>query len=116
MPTGSHTAKVPLKSPVLHILLALSSGELHGLGIANQVEEASNGVVKLGPGTLYRSLEEMLATGLIERVGTPKKNADPRRKYYRMTPQGEALLRAEMERFHHLVEVARARKVLPEGV
>jgi DNA-binding PadR family transcriptional regulator len=116
MPTGHYTEKVPLKAPVLHILLALSSGDLHGLGIADQVEDASDGVVNLGPGTLYRSLEEMMTTGLIERVETSDTNADTRRKYYRMTPQGEALLREEMERFHHLVELAQARKVLPEGV
>jgi DNA-binding PadR family transcriptional regulator len=116
MPTGSQTEKVPLRSPVLHILLALSAGELHGLGIADQVGEASRGAVNLGPGTLYRSLEAMTTTGLIDRVETRAENADPRRKYYRLTRNGEALLREEMERIHHLVEVARARNVLPEGV
>ena len=48
-----------LNAPVFHILLALSEGPLHGLGIADRVEAATEGAVDLGPGTLYRSLKEM---------------------------------------------------------
>ena len=114
MPSGSHTARPPLKPPVLHILLALSEGVLHGLGIADQVEDASGGVINLGPGTLYRSLDDMQEEGLIQKSEPPTVEADPRRKYYRITPRGDRLLRMEMERFHRLVEHARERKVLPE--
>jgi DNA-binding PadR family transcriptional regulator len=113
MPSGSHTTRPPLKPPVLHILLALSEEALHGLAIADQVEEASGGVIHLGPGTLYRSLDEMQDTGLIQKSEPPSADADPRRKYYRITSRGEGLLRMEMERLEHLVDHARARKVLP---
>lgn len=113
MPSGTHTTRSPLKLPVLHILMALSEGSLHGLGIADRVEDASEGVIQLGPGTLYRSLDEMQEADLIEKTEPPEANVDPRRKYYRITPQGRALLQAEMERFQRLVEHARARNVLP---
>jgi DNA-binding PadR family transcriptional regulator len=116
MASNSFTERIPLKPPVLHILLALSSGDLHGLGIADQVEESSDGVVTLGPGTLYRSLDEMEDAGLVERAEPPEVDADPRRKYYRITGRGEGLLRAEMERLERMVGLARSRHVLPEGV
>lgn len=107
--------KSPLRPSVLHILLALSEGDSHGLGIADRVEEASEGVILLGPGTLYRSLDEMQETGLISRADPPTEDTDPRRKYYRITGRGREVLRAEMERFNGLVELARARKILKEG-
>lgn len=104
----------PLKTPVFHILLALSGRDLHGLGIADEVEEATDGVVELGPGTLYRSLKEMAERELIREVDAPEDDADPRRKYYRITPYGRKAVAAEAARFEQLVEVARTRKLLPE--
>lgn len=115
MPAGTFMEKSPLRPPILHILLALSEGELHGLGIADRVEEASGGVIHLGPGTLYRSLDEMQEAGLVRRAEAPGGDADPRRKYYRITGRGRDLLRAEMERLQGLVELARHRKILGEG-
>ena len=55
-----------LKPAVFHILLALSGRDLHGLGIADAVEQATDGSVVLGPGTLYRSLKEMMQADLIK--------------------------------------------------
>lgn len=104
----------PLKTPVFHILLALSGRDLHGLGIADEVEAATDGVVELGPGTLYRSLKEMAERELIREVEAPEDDADPRRKYYRITPYGRKAVAAEAARFEQLVEVARTRKLLPE--
>ena len=106
---------LPLRPAVYHILLVLSARELHGLGIAEEIEEASDGVLELGPGTLYRSLSEMTADGLIEPVPAPSDDADPRRKYYRITKPGRALVARESARLARLVEVARARRILPEG-
>lgn len=111
MPQGK---KEPLRQPVFHILLALSGGDLHGLGIAEEVEEASGGTVELGPGTLYRSLAEMVDAGLIRSVKAPERDADPRRKYYRITVAGKAEVSAEAERLEQLVRAARARNVLPD--
>lgn len=106
--------RLPLRPAVLHILLALSSGALHGLGIAEEIERTSEGVVELGPGTLYRSLAEMADAGWIRGVEAPSGDADPRRKYYAITAKGLELLSAETARLQRLVEHARARSVLPD--
>ena len=106
--------ELPLNPPVFHILLALSERDLHGLGIADEVERATEGAVELGPGTLYRSLKEMSAGGLIRETEAPVDDADPRRKYYRITSEGRALVTAEAARLERLVRVARERNLLPE--
>jgi DNA-binding PadR family transcriptional regulator len=105
---------LPLKPATYHVLLALSQGELHGLGIADEVDWLTRGQIKLGPGTLYRSLKQMSEDGWIIEAETDEDD-DPRRKYYEITALGRRLLRAESERFDHLVQVARERRVLSEG-
>jgi DNA-binding PadR family transcriptional regulator len=94
---------VPLTPAVFHILLALFGKERHGYDIMKQVEADSQGATKMGPGTLYGSLDRMIETGLVT-----KGNArDPRRVYYRLTALGQATLRAETERLSHVSAVAR---------
>ena len=102
-----------LNPPVFHILLALSERALHGLGIADQVEAATEGSVELGPGTLYRSLKQMTAAGLIREVEAPEADADPRRRYYALTERGRRVAAEEAERLERIVGVARARNLLP---
>lgn len=102
-----------LNPPVFHILLALAREDLHGLGIADRVEEATDASMELGPGTLYRSLKEMLEAGLIREANAPA-DADPRRKYYAITENGRTRVGAEAERLARLVELARERSLLPE--
>jgi DNA-binding PadR family transcriptional regulator len=99
---------------VHHILLALTGRDLHGLGIADEVEGMSGGALELGPGTLYRSLSEMAESGLVRLVDAPGRETDPRRKYYGITPAGKELLARETARLSRLVEAARARAVQPE--
>jgi len=103
----------PLRPPVFHILLALSAESLHGLGIADAVEVASDGAVVLGPGTLYRSLSEMTESGLIEQVARPEEDSDPRRKHYGITPAGRLVVSGEVARLDRLLKTARSRNVLP---
>lgn len=114
MPNDALRHRLPLRPAVLHILLALSGDDLHGLGIADEVERGSDGVVELGPGTLYRSLAEMTEAGLIRSVPAPSEDADPRRKYYGLTEAGRRLLAAEATRLDRLVGQARARNVIAE--
>lgn len=104
----------PLTPAIFHILLALADRDLHGLGIADWVEETTGGAVELGPGTLYRSLKEMSANGLIGETAPPEPDADPRRKYYTITPDGRRTLAAEARRLERLVEVARDMDLLPD--
>ena len=103
-----------LRTPVFHILLALGERGLHGLGIADWIEETTGGAVDLGPGTLYRSLKEMVEAGLIRETEAPSAEDDPRRKYYAITREGRGRVAAEAARLERLVEVARERKLLPE--
>lgn len=104
----------PLRPAVYHILLSLAAGARHGLGIADEIERASEGVLELGPGTLYRSLSEMAEAGLIRSVPAPTSDADPRRKYYGITPEGQELLTSETARLARVVKTARALGALPE--
>lgn len=104
----------PLNPPVFHILMALAERDMHGLGIADWVETTTAGAVELGPGTLYRSLKEMTARALIRETTPPEADADPRRKYYAITPEGRRRVAAEAARLERLVETARRMKLLPE--
>ena len=105
------TAQAPLTPAVLHILLALSTGERHGYGIMKQVEEDSQGKVKMGPGTLYGSMGRMMKAGLIRESDKrlDPEMADGRRIYYKLTGEGQAALRAELERYRGVVAVSEGR-------
>ena len=95
--------QVPLTPAVFHILLALVAQERHGYDIMQQVKTDSQDAVKMGPGTLYGSLDRMIEAGLVAKGSTQ----DPRRIYYKLTALGHAALRAETERLSHLSAVAR---------
>src|SRR5690348_8379164 len=107
---------LPLTPAVFQILLALAGGERHGYGIMREIEDGSGGKTRLGPGTLYRSIKQMLAAGLIEESGERPDPAldDERRRYYRLTAFGQRVARAEAERLAQLVDTARARRLLGE--
>ena len=105
---------LPLRTPVFHILLVLAERDLHGLGIADEVSLATDGAIELGPGTLYRSLKEMVERGVVQETDAPEITADPRRKYYGITPWGRKVVKAEAARFERLVELARDRSLLPD--
>jgi DNA-binding PadR family transcriptional regulator len=104
----------PVRPAVFHILVALAREDLHGLGIAQAVEKATKGDVRLGPGTLYRSLKEMAVDRLIEEVVGPPGESDPRRRFYAITSRGREVAQDEASRLARLVELARANDVLPQ--
>jgi len=103
-----------MKSAELHILLVLAGRDLHGLGIAQAIDQATEGVIRLGPGTLYRTLKQLVSTTLIEEVSAPEGEEDPRRRYYRISDLGRERVRAEAERLARIVRTARDNAVLPE--
>lgn len=105
---------IPLTPAVFHILLALADGEKHGYAIMQEVEAISSDQIKMGPGTLYGSIKRMIANGLIEEVDErPDPNLDDqRRRYYRLTGLGSAVLSAEARRLAVLLERARTKQVL----
>jgi DNA-binding PadR family transcriptional regulator len=105
---------LPLTPAVFNILMALAEGEKHGYAIMCDVEEATDGSVRMGPGTLYGSLDRMLKAGLIEESENRPIEAqdDERRRYYRLSEFGLRLLKAEASRLSKAVRLARARKIL----
>ena len=96
------------------VLLALADRPRHGLGIVERVEELSHHDVKMGPGTLYGTLQKLATGGLIrETADVPDPDDDdPRRRYYRITPRGEKSLKVEATRMRMLVDAAVTGKVL----
>jgi DNA-binding PadR family transcriptional regulator len=111
------TGRAPLTPAVLHILLALATGDRHGYGIMKQVELESQGRVRMGPGTLYGSIGRMMSAGLIcesDRRVDPAMD-DERRIYYTITAAGRATLDAEVERYRDVVAVATRKSLAPGG-
>jgi DNA-binding PadR family transcriptional regulator len=122
---------LPLTPAVLHILLALADGRRnasqedsvgrHGYAVAQEVEEMTEGQIRMGPGTLYGSIQRMLTSGLIEEVAKPRSatrgagggsEEDERRRYYRLTPLGSRVLELELARLARVVVIARAKHLL----
>jgi DNA-binding PadR family transcriptional regulator len=118
MPTRTKAdTLLPLTPAVFHILLALSDGERHGYGIMREVSAQTDGVLKLGPGTLYGCLKRMLAAGLVaesEERPDPDRD-DERRRYYRLTAVGDRTVRAEATRLARDVAAARAKRLVSAG-
>jgi DNA-binding PadR family transcriptional regulator len=102
----------PLPTAAFQILLALADQDLHGYAIMRQVEEQTNGRMRLGPGTLYSSLQSLVEEKVIEEVEAPDaEGGDERRRYYHLTSAGRTLARAEAEKIAHSLRVARAKKL-----
>jgi len=108
-------ALLPLPPATFHILLALSEEDRHGYAIIQDVAARTNGALKLGAGTLYRSIQRMLEQGLLMEVRerpAPEED-DERRRYYRITKFGAAVAEAETFRLTQLVRLARAAGFTP---
>lgn len=102
-----------LPSASLHVLLALLEGDKHGYAVMRDVEQLSDGAVKMGPGTLYGTIKRLLADGLIEEVTVDDpSDDDERRRYYRITGAGERLASTEVARLRTLV--TRVRRLRPD--
>jgi DNA-binding PadR family transcriptional regulator len=101
----------PLRTAWFYILLALAGEDLHGLGIARDVLALSEGHVRLWPATLYGAIEELADRGWIVELDEPRRPADEseRKRYYRLTRAGRAVLTAETERMAEVVRLARGR-------
>lgn len=111
---STHLDVLPLTPAVFHIMLALADGESHGYGIMQEVDAMTEGKMRVGPGTLYRSIQRMAVDGYIEELPLKLDSAsdDERRRYYRLTPLGFAVARAEATRLGAVVEHAAKRKLL----
>lgn len=103
----------PLPAAAFHILVSLAGEDLHGYEIMRRVEEQTGGKRRLGPGTLYSSIQALLNAGFISEVSNGEAGAsDERRRYYRLSAAGRKACRTEAERLADLLRVARAKKIL----
>ena len=113
--TDAPESHLPLPPAVFHILLSLAEGDRHGYAILQDVAARTGGRTRLGPGTLYRSIQRMLEQGFVEEPSArpaPERD-DERRRYYRITRLGTAVARAEARRLAGLVDLARASGLVP---
>lgn len=107
----------PLPSAAFHILLSLVDENLHGYAIMQYVKEQTDGRMRLGPGTLYSSIQALLEEGFVEEVkgNTGDEPEHARRRYYHLTTAGRRLAQAEASRLADLLRFARAKKILRGG-
>ncbi|MDQ1696358.1 MAG: hypothetical protein QOJ03_1711 [Frankiaceae bacterium] len=92
----------PLPGASLYLVLALLDGEQHGYALMGRVAELSDGAWRMGPGTLYGTLNRLVADGLIEETRIDRDESE-RRRYYALTSAGQAMAVQELRRLQTLV-------------
>ena len=105
---------VPLTPAVFFILFALAEGEKHGYAIMQETSRLSDGSFRMGPGTLYTTIQRLLDLGALEEAvgaGEPTEH-ESRRRYYRLTRTGRNLLNAELSRLKSVVRLAGQMKLI----
>jgi DNA-binding PadR family transcriptional regulator len=112
------TSLLPLSPQVFHILLALWQGDQHGYAIMQDVDARTSGKIRLSPGTLYGSIKRMLEQGVIVELSDRERprggDDDQRRRYYRLTPFGRKVARAEAGRMTESLEQAKSYGLAPK--
>ena len=98
----------PLTPAVFHVLLALSEGPLHGYAIMTAVRETVEGARRVGPGTVYGTLQRLEDAGLVRELPT-----EGRRRSFELLPAGRSALEAEAQRLTRLADLVRTRHVIP---
>ena len=100
-------ADQPLTPAVFYILLALAPGKKHGYGIMRETRRLSDDTFRMGPATLYTTIQRLLELSMIEEISGPA-DADSRRRYYQLTAEGRSALKLEVDRMESAVLKARA--------
>ena len=113
MPPEPSDFDLPLSPTDFHVLLVLASADLYGYAIQKAIDEESGGAVRPEIGSLYRVLGRLMAQGLVEDTGAPEGVPDTHRgrprRYYGLTPNGHAALKADAQRLEGALRIARAR-------
>ncbi|KAA6457945.1 helix-turn-helix transcriptional regulator [Acidobacteria bacterium AB60] len=106
----STQAFTPLTPAVFAILLGLAESDKHGYALMKEARTPQGGGVAMGPGTLYGTLDRLMRDGLVQESGL---SDDERRRYYRLTSDGRAVLASELERLDAAIASARALGLVP---
>jgi PadR family transcriptional regulator PadR len=104
-----------IREPTYFVLAALMDGPLHGYAIIKRAEELSDGRVRMAAGTLYAALDRLSAEGLVRVLSEEVVNGRARR-YYGLTDEGVAVLRAEAARMAQAARVVTDRPIRIVGV
>ena len=117
--SGGHPPRVPFSARDYHVLMVLAEEDLYGYAIMKAVEKDSAGSVSLEIGSLYRTLGRLVTKGYVEEIdapeGAPTEHRGRPRRYYTLTREGRVALHGESLRLRDVLELARARRLLPEG-
>ncbi len=106
---------IPLNPRDYLLLFSLTHGERHGYGIVKEVEEQSDGVVRMDPSNLYRALKRLIQQGLVgESEPRAVTHSDERRRYYSLTPIGQDVVALEASRLGRLTDAARDRRLISQ--
>src|SRR5215472_10098316 len=107
---------LPLTPAVFFILFALADGEKHGYAIMQTVSQISENQFRMGPGTLYTTIQRLLDLGLIKETESAGGQSDHenRRRYYKLTRAGKSVLAADLSRMECVVRLARDKKLVPK--
>ena len=107
--TQQAPATPPIPRTALLILLAIGPEERHGYAIMREVSRITDGSTNLGPGAVYTTVRRLLDDGMIEESDErpdPEMD-DQRRRYYRLTGFGRAVVATETRRLESLIQAAR---------
>ena len=95
-----------------HVLLALSSGPLHGYAVKDAIAADSAGSQTPLAGTLYRVVARQITAGLV-RETEPADGRPPHpgleRRYYELTAAGRRALAGETQRLKATAAIAEKR-------
>ena len=95
----------PLTESYFYILLCLYDRPRHGYGIMQKVAAISDGNVKIGSGTMYGAVSNMLKKGWIIEIESDDPE-DKRKRLYQLTQEGRTVLNEEISRLRLLVDYA----------
>jgi DNA-binding PadR family transcriptional regulator len=90
---------------MFQILVALSGEERHGYAILQEIEERTRGAFRIGAGTLYRAIKQLVDAGLIAELEPPE-GGHRQRRTYRLTPQGRQRAAADARVFRDIARWA----------
>ena len=107
---------LPVSARDYQILVSLSQGDAHGYAMVKEIAARTEDRIVFEPANLYRSIRRLIRAGLVEpsEERPAEESDDERRRYYRITPLGDGVVRAEAARMRELVRDAIARDILPE--
>jgi DNA-binding PadR family transcriptional regulator len=107
-------ADSPLAPATFFVLFALAGGEKHGYAIMKEARDLSGQRIRLGPATLYTTIQRLVEHNWIREVAA-ESNSDPRRRYYRLMRAGRDALTEELRQMEALVKRSKAMRLRPAG-